>query len=172
MDYFNILIPVIGIFINIIAQIFLYKYLLGRRLLKSEYFGFLCGAVVLIVCEIAAANQSLAIDRVFLIGVDLIIYICLSYCYFHFINMGETARRIRLLRELDQAPLGLTKEEMLGRYNAEEIIKIRMSRLINNGQIKLHQGRYHIGSPVMLFVSRIIVLLKVVILGRDSEFRK
>lgn len=172
MNYSNIFFPAIGIFANIIAQIFSYKYLLGRKLLKSEYFGFLCGAVVLIVCEIAAANQSLAIDRVSLIGVNLIIYSCLSYCYFHFINMGETARRIRLLRELDEAPLGLSEEELLGRYNAEEIINIRMSRLINNGQIKLCQGRYYIGGPVMLFVSRIIVLLKVVILGRDSEFRK
>lgn len=169
MDYSNIFSPVIGIFTNITAQIFSYKYLLGKKLLKSEYFGFLCGLLVLIVCELTVACQAPATDRVFLIGANLIIYFCLSYCYFHFINMGETARRIRLLRELDQAPLGLTKEEILCRYNAEEIINRRMSRLMNNGQIKLCDGRYYIGSPVMLLISRIIVLLKVLILGRDSQ---
>lgn len=169
MDYFNILIPVIGIFTNITAQIFLYKYLLGKKLLKSEYFGFLCGSIVLIVCEILA-YQAPEADWLFLICVNLIIYFCLSYCYFNFINMGETARRIRLLRELGEAPAGLTKGDILKRYNAQEIINIRINRLMNNSQIVLRNGRYYVGSPLMLFISKAIVLMKLVVLGKKSEF--
>lgn len=169
MDYFNIFIPVIGIFINITTQIFSYKYLLGKKLLKSEYFGFLCGAVVLAVSEIIA-HQALEADWLSLICVNLIIYLCFSYCYFNFINMGETARRIRLLRELDEAPAGLTMKEILKRYNAQEIINIRMNRLMHNGQIVLRGGRYYVGSPVMLLISKAIVLMKLVVLGKKSEF--
>ena len=164
MDYFNILIPVIGIFTNITAQIFSYKKLPGKKLLKSEYSGFLCGAVVLSVCE-AFAYKKPAADWLSLICVNLIIYLCLSYCYFHFINMGETARRIRLLREFDEAPAGLNREDMLKRYNAQEIINIRMSRLMHNGQIILRDGRYYVGSLAMLLISKAIVLMKLVVLG-------
>ncbi|MDD5465380.1 MAG: hypothetical protein PHP73_03450 [Candidatus Omnitrophica bacterium] len=106
----------------------------------------------------------------FLIFVNLIIYFCLSYCYFNFINMGETARRIRLLRELGEAPAGLTKGDILKRYNAQEIINIRINRLMNNSQIVLRNGRYYVGSPVMLFISKAIVLMKLVVLGKKSEF--
>ncbi|MFA4854637.1 MAG: hypothetical protein WC616_04720 [Candidatus Omnitrophota bacterium] len=169
MDYFNILIPVIGIFANIAAQIFSYKYLLGKKLLRSEYFGFLYGSIALVVCTIPS-YQALEADWLSLICVNLIIYLCFSYCYFNFINMGETARRIRLLRELDEAPAGLTQEEMLKRYNAQEIINIRMSRLIHNGQVLLRDGRYYVGSPVMLLISKAIVLMKLIVLGKKSEF--
>ncbi len=171
MDYFNILIPVIGIFINITVQIFSYKYLLGKKLLKSEYSGFLCGSIVLVVCETFAYEEPV-VERLSLICVNLIIYFCLSYCYFNFINMGETARRIRLLRELDDAPAGLTREEMLKRYNAQQIINIRMSRLIHNGQILLRDGRYYVGSPVMLFIAKMIVFMKLIVIGKKSEFEK
>lgn len=169
MDYFDILIPLMGIIGNITAQIFSYKYLPVKKLLKSEYFGFLCGLIVLVACEIIS-YQALEADWLSLICVNLIIYLCLSYCYFNFINMGETARRIRLLRELDEMPTGLTREDMLKRYNAQEIINIRMNRLMHNGQIVLRDGRYYVGSPVMLLISKAIVLMKLVVLGKKSEF--
>mgnify|MGYP001458472362 CR=1 FL=1 len=169
MNYFNILIPVIGIFTSIIAQVFSYKYLLDKKLLKSEYFGFLCGLIVLVICEILTYQAPVA-NSVALICVNLIIYFCFSYCYFNFINMGETARRIRLLRELDESPDGLTWEDMFKRYNAQEIIKIRINRLLSNGQIVLRNERYYVSSPVMLLISKAIVLMKSIILGKKSEF--
>jgi hypothetical protein len=169
MSYFNIFIPLIGILSNISAQIFSYKYLFGKKLLKSEYFGFLCGAVVLSVCE-AFAYQEPVTEWLSLVCVNLIIYLCLSYCYFNFINMGETARRIRLLRELYDSALGLSKEEILLKYNAEQVVDLRMRRLLNNHQIILRSARYYVASPVMLLISKAIVLMKLIVLGKKSEF--
>lgn len=169
MGYYNIFIPIIGMFSNITAQIFLYKYLPGKKLLRSEYFGFLCGVIVFAVCQ-ALAYGELSLERFSLICANLIIYFCLSYCYFNFINMGETARRIRLLRELYDSGQGLNKEEILARYNAGEVIELRMRRLLNNHQIVSRGGRYYVASPVMLFISKAIVLMKLVVLGKKSEF--
>lgn len=171
MSYPNIFISVIAICVNISAQIFSYKYILIKKLLKSEYFGFLSGLASLIILQIFAYRYSL-LEWFDLGCANLIIYMCLSYTYFTFINMGETARRIRLLRELGEAPAGLSKEEILRRYNAQEIIDIRINRLMNNGQIILRDGRYYLGNPTMLFISRILVCMKVIILGRESEFVK
>ena len=72
------------------------------------------------------------------------------------------------MRELYDAPEGLTGEQILSRYNAEEIIKARMIRLINNNQIILRDGRYHVDSPVMLGISKIIVFMKSIILGKRT----
>ena len=171
MGYFNILIPVMGICVNICAQILAYKYILIRKLLKSEYFGFLSGLTVVITLQILV-HQSSLIERLALTCVNLIIYLCFSYIYFSFINMGETARRIRLLREVGESPQGLTKEQVLSRYNAVEVVNIRLSRLLNNGQIILRNSRYYVGSPVMLFISKVLVLMKLIVLGKRSEFDK
>ncbi|MDD5692763.1 MAG: hypothetical protein PHP10_06285, partial [Candidatus Omnitrophica bacterium] len=147
MDYFNIFIPIIALAGNIIAQIFSYKCLPGKKLLRSEYFGFLSGAIVLAVCQGFAFVEPAA-ELISLACLNLIIYACLSYCYFNFINLGETGRRIRLLRELHDSVSGLNKEEILLRYNAEEVVGLRMKRLVNNHQIILRAGRYYVGSPV------------------------
>ncbi|TAM36227.1 hypothetical protein EPN54_05710 [bacterium] len=171
MDYFDIFIPLIAIAGNITGQIFSYKCLPGKKLLKSEYSGFLCGLIVLAVCQ-AFVHGEPAVERLSLIFVNLIIYGCLSYCYFNFINMGETARRIRLLRELYDSGLGLNREEILSRYNAEVVVDLRMRRLLNNHQIISRAGRYYVGSPVMLLIAKAIVLAKLVVLGKKSEFER
>jgi len=103
---------------------------------------------------------------------NALIYACLSYNYFHFVNLGETARRIRIIREIYDSPNGLTKEEILQRYNAREILGLRMGRLLSKGQIHLKEGRYFINNPTMLAISNIIIFLKKAILGKVSEFDK
>ncbi len=86
--------------------------------------------------------------------------------------MGETARRIRLLRELCDSPQGLTKEEILSRYNAAEVINMRMIRLLNNRQVILRDLKYYTGSLVVLFISQAVILMKSIVLGKRSEFDK
>jgi predicted transcriptional regulator len=102
--------------------------------------------------------------------INIASYSALGYCYFHFVNLGETARRIRLLSELNESKNGLSVDEILQRYNAKEIIENRLSRLLKSGQVIHKDNRYYIGKPVMLFMSKMIVLAKLFILGKSSEF--
>ena len=160
--YFPIFIPIFSLCFNIFIQVFSYKYILRKRLLLSEYLGYACGLILLFIFHFGISGA--------LFFVNLIIYACFSYCYFNFINMGETARRIRILRELYDSPAGLSKEEIFRCYSARDILLIRINRLTNNGQIILRDCKYHIASPVMLLISRAIVLMKLIILGEKSEF--
>ena len=171
MFYFRILIPFFSLSLNILFQIIAYKYLIKSRLLKSEYFGFICGCLVLLMLEFIL-YQKLARESFFLFYADLVIYSCFSYGYFTFINMGETARRIRLLRELYEFPSGLTKEQILKMYSAESIVNQRLERLLNNHQIVLRDGRYYVGKPLMLFISKAILFVKLVVFGKASEFNE
>ena len=65
---------------------------------------------------------------------------------------------------------GLSEEEILQRYNAEEIVTKRLGRLIKNGQIICKNNRYYIGKPLMLFISKLIVSMKILVLSKKSEF--
>lgn len=171
-SWIYIIIPIIGLLINVVVQVTIFRLISKIGLLKSIFLGFGTGVLIVVFGEIYnvfVAPLSL-IDFVSILIVNLITYSALGYCYFHFINLGETARRIRILREIYDSGYGLTEREILARYNAKQIIDIRLSRLLNNAQVLYKNGRYYIGNPTMLFISKIIVGMKSVLLGKKSEF--
>ena len=97
---------------------------------------------------------------------NAVVFICVGYGYFHFVNLGETARRVRILWELYESSDGLTYEEILTRYGASEIINRRIDRLTNAGQITQQGGRIYSKGASVLVMARILSLLKRVFLGR------
>ena len=168
----HVICPLLGLLINAISQVLLCRYARGFGLLRSILSGFGYGLIMVISIEIAyycATPVSIAL----LMGqlcVYIITYGALSYCYFHFVNLGETARRVRILRELHDSKDGLSMEEILNRYNANDIIEKRISRLLSNGQIVLKEGKYFAGNSTVLLMNRAMILMKLVVLGKRSEF--
>lgn len=99
-------------------------------------------------------------------------YLALVYAYvFGFFNLGESARRVRLLIELAAAgPRGMTRAEILTAYNARTIVTARLQRLVTGGQLEMRAGRYHLRRRGALVAASLLVALKVVLLGAPSEF--
>lgn len=57
----------------------------------------------------------------------------------------ETSVRMRLVREIAQGgPKGISLQELLGRYNSETIVNLRLQRLLGSGDIIENNGRYRI----------------------------
>ena len=171
-DYLHILNPVISLVINVIFQVLGFRYL-NLGLLKSEYLGFTIGFLSIFIFEfyISFLSSVSGKDFIAFLITNSLIYSALGYCYFHFINLGETARRIRILRDIYDSKYGLSMNEILERYNAKEIVEKRINRLLNNGQIIYKDGRYYIGSPTMVLISKTIVAMKLILLGKSSEFK-
>jgi hypothetical protein len=165
------IIPVLGLACNVVFQV-IWLRLSGRvSLLRSIYAGFLFGVAAVCASEwMMRRGMGTRGDFAGDLLANLVIYALLGYGYFHFVNLGETARRVRLMRELYDAPEGLTASQILLRYNAKEIIATRIARLVRNGQIMLEDGRYRLGSPAFALISSAIALMKKAILGRSSEF--
>lgn len=163
---------IIGLIFNVIIQVICYMILPKFGLLKSIFAGFIFGFIGLVFIEtkILFIIKDLQIDFYFGLTANILTYLALSYCYFHFINWGETARRIRIMREIYDSGGGLALEDILKRYNAKEIIDKRIGRLINNKQIILHDDKYYIGNSSMLIITKIITSLKKIIMGKKSEF--
>jgi hypothetical protein len=101
---------------------------------------------------------------------NIITYGALGYGYFHFVNLGETARRIRLLRELYDSEGGLSISDLLARYNSREVLNRRMDRLTVTRQVFRRNGRLYIGKRTVLYMAKILVLMKMLFIGKKSEF--
>ena len=170
--WFNLVIPLLSFTVNGLFQVVWYRLRAEDGLLKSECLGFVWGLLFFFIMHISSyvSDRNTSLDIFFIIIANFLIYLTLSYCYFHFINLCLTARRIRLVRDLFDSLNGLTLDEILKNYNASKILEKRTRRLLNSGQIFERNGRYFIGNPMMLFAAYSLVLLKLVFLGKGSEY--
>jgi hypothetical protein len=163
------LLPVAALALNVGTQLAVVRAAPARGIAPSIAAGFLAGLAG-VAGGAALSGAGTGADRVAGALADLLAYLCLSYCYFNFLNLGITARRIRLLIELLEAPNGLSWPEILERYNARTMVAARLGRLLAGGQVREAGGRYTIGTPLLLLVARTIILLKLLFLGKRSEF--
>ena len=175
LDYLLALSPVLGLAINAFSLLLLYRLRPSFGLLRSEYAGFLIGGTFVLVVNGLVMLQRPYQETASVAGygiLTLLTYSALGYCHFHFVNLGETARRIRLLRELFDAGGMLSRSDLLTRYNAKEIVEKRIARLINSGQVVHREQRYYIQNPAVFRIAQFMVVLKVIILGKRSEYDK
>lgn len=91
---------------------------------------------------------------------SFIMYNALGYAYFHFFNMSETARRIRILIYIasqGQATLG----ELEKKYTPAHMVSNRLARLVQMGQIKKNaDDRYLLKSAQLLLIAKCIKALR------------
>lgn len=169
----NLLTPLLGLGGNVIFQLLLLR-LARFRLLPSLFFGFFFGFFVILFLEVLnylPLNRLISSEFIYILLTNFIIYGLLGYCFFHFINLGETGRRIRIMLELYQAENGLTLEEILQRYSAREIIDNRLKRLLDNQQILQKGNRYFVNRSLMLYITKLMLMAKLFIIGKESEGR-
>lgn len=168
MEYLVILNPAIGILLNIFLQIAILRSLRNLALLKSVLIGFTAGIIYMFMMETILMYRTMDDTLIKIVNStgNIIGYIIFSYCYFHFINMGETARRIRILSELYYARDGLSLETLLDRYNSKIIVNNRVDRMVNKAQIKCVNNRYYIANPTMLFIARVMNVIKFIVCGK------
>ena len=161
--------PVVGLIINVIGQLVGCRYL---GLLRSVFMGFFMGVVGVLAIETLFFFTTRPEPQTLIgqIALNTITYGALGYCYFHFINLGETARRIRIIREIWESGNGLSMDELKVRYNASDVIRVRLQRMIHNRQIILRGERYYIGKPILLYLAKLIVFMKLMLLKRETEF--
>ena len=164
--------PVIGLAVNVCVQILSFRCLPNLGLLKSVFFGFGVGLIYVLGAEyfIYAQSGEDSLSAFFWnAAANGLTCGVLGYGYFHFINLGETGRRVRIVRELYGAD-GLTMDELLKNYNTADMVEIRLARLLNNGQIVEHNGKLVIKNPFLLRASHVMVFMKKLMLGKTSEF--
>lgn len=174
-EVLRLLSPVIAMGVNVLGQVTSKRLLFKRvAVLKSEAFGFALGlAAVLAVNWDQWSTCCLELSELWagLIS-DMLLYGLLSYCYFHFVNLSVTARRIRILRDLARAGAdGLSRDELIAHYGPADIVGIRLGRLLGSGQIVQRDGRYYGGRRFPVYwIAQAVFLMKLLVMGKRSEF--
>jgi hypothetical protein len=155
-EWLMVLAPVAGLAVNVIAQVALFRLRPVVGLLRSIYVGFALGlAAALGLTAVACRQMGSPLGDAMGQGlVNGLTAGALGYGYFHFLNLGETARRIRILREVVEAGGTLTAGDLLQRYNARMMVEQRLARLLRNGQVVVREGRYALGRPTVLRMAR------------------
>lgn len=164
--------PAAGLAADVAIQIGSFRSLRRMGLLKSVFAGFAGGGAVTAALCLGAGGwgRGPEADVAGQLLWALATYAALGYGYFHFLNLGETARRVRILREFHDSGGEMSMDELLRRYNARQIIAVRLGRLLGNGQIELRDGRYYIARPTVRIMAEVITAMKRLILGKGSEF--
>lgn len=83
------------------------------------------------------------------------VYSSIAYTYFHFFNMSETARRIRILFEIHSAG-SLPGVKITELYSTEGIVQMRLKRLVETNQLKLTDGMYSVDNRVLYAAAQFI----------------
>lgn len=96
----------------------------------------------------------------------LLVYTCIAYSYFHVFNLSETARRVRLLHEILRSG-SISSEKLLSLYQTEHIVKIRLKRLADMGQLQIIDGKYQVKGRALHTAALLIVKWRA-LLGFES----
>jgi hypothetical protein len=96
-----------------------------------------------------------------------VVYTCLAYAYFHLFNMSETARRIRILRELHAAG-SLTAEEISRLYSGAAVIEVRFDRLLATRQLEARAGRF-VRAGCLLYLAACLFRVWRLVLGLERR---
>ena len=173
IDYMEVIDPLIGLASNVLIQNISFRYSVRMGLLKSIALGFIAGLFSIIIIEsyIFYALQTELITQLFVLLTNLFIYTALGYGYFSFVNLLVSSMRIRILMELYESKEGLSQKEIFMIYNGKEQFETRINRLMKNGQILHQEGKYYLGSKIMLIISKIVTIIKLVILGEKPSIK-
>ena len=109
-----------------------------------------------------------AAQTMYMLAFACLVFNGIAYAYFHFFNMSETARRIRMLLQIGQAgPAGLSVQELEHLYSQNDMIEARLDRLVRMNQLSLTpDGRYRVAGNTLLWAGRIMGLWRRLVLRR------
>jgi hypothetical protein len=161
------LIPFLAFLSNVIIQFAVSCRRPQLGIVKSLFAGLSAGALLYLFLEARIWNQHMLnqTDFLALAAVNWVVYFSISYCYFHFVHIPEASVRIRILRSIQEKGGKLPIDAVLRDYNAKVILQTRLGRLLESQQIELKNGRYHTRKPKMLYIAKIFLIMRRLVLG-------
>lgn len=163
-----VLAPVLGLVIYAIAHLLL-AWATAAAPYRCLTVGFLCGLVTMLVTTAAAGRTAVtSVDSAWLCALNTLCYLALAFGYFNFINLAIASLRIRMLEELASCGGRLPIRHLEDSYGTEQMIGLRIDRLLRGGHVREDGGRLVSGRVQFLAVARIFDALRNAILGSSA----
>ena len=170
-DYLQIISPITGLLVNIFFQVIACRYLTRANLFKSFFLGFFLGLLSLIFFDFYNAIKYNNFDTNFwlILFSNIVIYFSLSFCYEQLIGSGISLR-IRILYYIMNSHDGLSYNQLFDQFDTMGLYNRRLKRLVEIGQILEFDEKYYTKNSLLLFISRFLILLRIIFIGKESEF--
>jgi len=167
----DLLFPILAVLLNLIVQVLSFRHWKGSNYFLTIILGLGVGLAGFVVVETLFLWQAFSADHLFTaLLVNPPIYICLSYCFYNFVQLGQTSIRIRLYAEIASTPDGLCVEEVVREYSDDSLVAVRIHRLVESGDLKDQNGAFFIGRGRLPLIGNILFAAKRFLLGKTSEF--
>ncbi len=95
----------------------------------------------------------------------LLVFNSVAYSYFLLFSLSETGRRIRILLQLLEGD-SINTNEHATNYSSEAMVRQRLLRLGQMGQISETSGRYRVNNRFLLRVAKLIRFIGILSTGR------
>ena len=160
--------PLLAAATNVLVHLGACRCLTRRGAYFKLLAGFIAGLPVVLVISLVALSSWDAsfTDRAALLALNLLTYLGLAFGYFSFVNLNIASLRIRMLQELLAAGGSLPGDRLLACYNTDEVILLRIDRLLRGGHLIEAQGRIYSGKRYFLFIGRVFDVLRWIILSK------
>lgn len=161
--------PVLGLAVDFAAHTLAARVF--SRPAPAILTGIALGFAATAVTTVAGLLQRDAafLDAAALAVFNAVGFLALAYGYFNFVNLNMTSLRIRLLHEFLETDRGLSRSEVLGRYDARELIERRIARLTEQKHAEERDGRFYLRPTVLLPIASTLDLLKWIVLRRKNR---
>jgi hypothetical protein len=173
LKLFQAVLPVSALAVDVLVQLLSFNAFRRVSVLRSVILGCAAGIIYLLAAEweLARLLDRPARETISYFIVDLGAFGCLTFCYFAYLGLVESARRTTIMRQVHAAGGFITEKELLRRCSAERLVVPRLERLARKGQAREVNGRYRLGAGrTVLTISKLITMAKLIVLGKRSEF--
>jgi hypothetical protein len=92
------------------------------------------------------------------------------FVFLNFVQSAQSSLRVNILRQALLNGGTLSHTALFDRYNDAALIGLRLERLVQSGAVVQVDGRYFVVSSSARMLGRLFRGLKLLILGRPSEF--
>jgi len=142
----------------ILLPIILLSILITLHIIISRSITIIKNQQGLIIKIIILLNLIILLKYIFLLNINelffqIVSFNCLSYSYFHFFNLSDTGRRIKILIMIDD-------DKDIKKYSSNVMIDNRLIRLQEFGWIKKKGNNYEIAKKYPWFIYKILNILK------------
>jgi hypothetical protein len=153
----------------------------GRRPEKSSPQLLLVRLILVFNVPVLAATWLIArhegrdaLETAYMLVFAFLVFNGVAYAYFHFFNMSETARRIRMLLQIRHAGAdGLRVQDLERAYSPRDMIEARLDRLVKMRQLALGpDGRYRIAGRLLLRAGKAMSLWRRLVFHRVLDNRQ
>ncbi len=162
MIIFLLAYPLILFLVHMISLRLSRKPILSRQKHLGQIILILNGIFVTIGTGVFKA------EGIFIILYGFIVINAFAYAYFHFFNMSETARRIKLLVNIRKNTI-INPQDIKENYSHDRSLKIRIKRLKQWSQITEESTGHYILKGRLLYIIANWVFCFRVLLGFENE---